>query len=222
MSYGHGRGKGKGFGGKGVGGRSYSGDAGHLAAPGTKVYVGNLSWETSWQDLKDHFRSAGEVVHADVMQGADGRSKGCGLVTFASAREAANAISTLHDSVLHSRSIFVREDREAGANGLGEGGGGKGKGYGGKGYGKGEGGGGGCQVFVGNLPWDVSWQALKDHFRAAGNVVHADVLMDADGRSRGCGTVLYSSTREAAKAIQLFNESFLLGRQIVVRPDSHR
>ena len=28
---------------------------------GTKVYVGNLSWETSWQDLKDHFRSVGEV-----------------------------------------------------------------------------------------------------------------------------------------------------------------
>ena len=33
---------------------------------GTKVYVGNLSWETSWQDLKDHFRTVGEVTHADV------------------------------------------------------------------------------------------------------------------------------------------------------------
>ena len=88
------------------------------AAVGTKVYVGNLSWETSWQDLKDHFRSAGEVLHADVMQGADGRSKGCGLVTFANAHDAARAISTLHDSVLHSRSIFVREDREAALPGL--------------------------------------------------------------------------------------------------------
>jgi RNA recognition motif-containing protein len=47
-------------------------------------------------------------------------------------------------------------------------------------------------------------------------------MVDADGRSRGCGTVLFSTTREAAKAIQLFNESFLLGRQIEVRPDSHR
>ena len=75
---------------------------------GTKVYVGNLSWETSWQDLKDHFRSVGEVLHADVMIGTDGRSKGCGLVTFASAHDAARAIQTLHDSVLHSRSIFVR------------------------------------------------------------------------------------------------------------------
>ncbi|KOO24349.1 hypothetical protein Ctob_007092 [Chrysochromulina tobinii] len=41
-------------------------------------------------------------------------------------------------------------------------------------------------------------------------------MVDADGRSRGCGTVLFSTTREAAKAIQLFNESFLLGRQIEV------
>ena len=66
----------------------------------------------------------------------------------------------------------MREDREAG-HGIGEGGGGKG-GFGGggkgsgKGYGKGEGGGSGCQVFVGNLPWDVAWQVsaclpLMDH-----------------------------------------------------------
>ena len=67
----------------------------------------------------------------------------------------------------------------------------------------------------------MTWQALKDHFRAAGNVVHADVMMDAEGRSRGFGTVLFSTTREAAKAIQMFNESFLLGRKIEVRPDQH-
>ena len=69
---------------------------------------------------------------------------------------------------------------------------------------------------------DGRWQDLKDHFKSAGEVVHADVMVDADGRSRGYGTVLFSTTREAAKAIQLFNESFLLGRQIEVRPDQHR
>ena len=105
------------------------------------------------------------------MIGADGRSKGCGLVSFASAHDAATAIQTLHDSVLHTRSIFVREDREP-STALGSPAGGFG---GGKGGGRGGGGGGlqpaagnGCQVFVGNLPWDVAWQALKDHFRAAG------------------------------------------------------
>ena len=135
------------------------------------------------------------------------------------AHDAARAIQTLHDSVLHSRSIFVREDREPAASPIGQG-------SPTRGFGRGvapAGGppGNGCQVFVGNLPWDVAWQALKDHFRAAGNVVHADVMVDVEGRSRGFGTVLFSNTREAAKAIQLFNESFLLGRQIEVRPDQH-
>ena len=149
-------------GGAGAGPPGAQAGAGAPATPGTKVYVGNLAWETSWQDLKDHFRAVGDVLHADVMMGPDGRSRGCGLVAFATPEQAAAAISTLHDSVLHSRSIFVREDREAG-HGIGEGGGGKG-GFGGggkgsgKGYGKGEGGGSGCQVFVGNLPWDVAWQ----------------------------------------------------------------
>ena len=137
----------------GRGGKGGKGGANAGAgAEGTKVYVGNLSWETSWQDLKDHFRSVGEVLHADVMTGHDGRSKGCGLVTFAAAHDAARAIQTLHDSVLHSRSIFVREDREPGA-GIGSPGGGFG---GGKGGGRGGGllqpaAGNGCQVFVGNL-----------------------------------------------------------------------
>ena len=107
-----------GFGGRGRGGGKGFGPP--IAAPvhgnggvvGTKVYVGNLSWETSWQDLKDHFRSVGEVLHADVMMDGD-RSKGCGLVSFASARDARNAINTLHDSELDGRMIFVREDREA-------------------------------------------------------------------------------------------------------------
>ena len=58
------------------------------------------------------------MLHADVMIGSDGRSKGCGLVTFASPHDAARAIQTLHDSVLHQRSIFVREDREAVLPGL--------------------------------------------------------------------------------------------------------
>ena len=113
------------------------------------MYVGNLSWETSWQDLKDHFRAAGDVSHADVMMEHDGRSKGCGIVSFVSARDAGNAIASLHDSELHGRKIFVREDREATAPG------------GGKGGGKGGQGTGGCQVYVGNLPWETNWMNLK-------------------------------------------------------------
>ena len=38
--------------------------------------------QVAWQDLKDHFKAAGNVTRADVMTGSDGRSKGCGIVEF--------------------------------------------------------------------------------------------------------------------------------------------
>jgi RNA recognition motif-containing protein len=41
---------------------------------GRRVYVGNLSWNVKWQDLKDHMRSAGDVEHATILESA-GRSK---------------------------------------------------------------------------------------------------------------------------------------------------
>ena len=44
-----------------------------------RIYVGNLSWQVSWQDLKDHMRQAGEVIYADVMtEGGKGSQQGGG------------------------------------------------------------------------------------------------------------------------------------------------
>jgi len=121
---------------------------------GCRVYVGNLSWEVAWQDLKDHMREAGEVVHAEVMTEADGRSKGCGIVEFATPEEAKEACDTLSDTELKGRMIFVREDRETSSGGANQN----------AGYS------GGASVYVGNLSYETSWQDLKDHMRQAGNV----------------------------------------------------
>ena len=49
-----------------------------------RVYVGNLSWDAQWQDLKDHMRGPNpdlNVMHTDVMVGADGMSF-CALATL--------------------------------------------------------------------------------------------------------------------------------------------
>jgi len=49
-----------------------------------RVYVGNLSWDAQWQDLKDHMRGPNQdlnVMHTDVMVGADGMSF-CALATL--------------------------------------------------------------------------------------------------------------------------------------------
>ena len=207
------------------GGRGKGKGGGRPGGGGGAVYVGNLSWETSWQDLKDHFRAAGEVTHADVMMEHDGRSKGCAIVRFASVHDAANAIRALHDSELQGRKIFVREDREAEtglpppmaasrAVGGGRGGGAQ---YSAPAAGLPParpkvtvgGGASGSQVYVGNLSWETSWQDLKDHFRAAGDVSHADVMMEHDGRSKGCGIVSFTGPRDAANAIATLNQSEL-------------
>ena len=160
-----------------------------------------VSRARSWQDLKDHFKQVGKVTHADVAMEPDGRSKGYGLVTFANASDARAAIEQLHDSEIDGfdRKIFVREDRDA----------------------PGGGGGGGAEasVYVGNLSWNVAWQDLKDHCKTAGSVVHADVMMEPDGRSKGCGIVQFASAREAAHAIATLNDTELNGRQIFLRED---
>ena len=79
------------------------------------VFVGNLSYETSWQNLKDHMRQAGEVTRADVlMDRATGRSKGCGIVEYQDAGDARKALRDLHETELDGRQIFLREDREEG------------------------------------------------------------------------------------------------------------
>jgi hypothetical protein len=45
---------------------------------GCQLYVGNLSWETGWQELKDLFPQCGDVDRAEVAEGTDGRKRGGG------------------------------------------------------------------------------------------------------------------------------------------------
>ena len=67
----------------------------------------NLAWRVSWQDLKDHFREAGEVVRAEIFtEGPGGRSKGCGIVEMASVDDA--AVEKLMDSELPVAFLYAR------------------------------------------------------------------------------------------------------------------
>lgn len=203
------------------------------------VFVGNLSWDTRWQGLKDHMRQAGNVIHAEVFSDASGRSSGCGIVEFELPEEAQHAMQTMTDSVLDGRQIFVREDREANRRGGGGGGsfganrmdmdrGGFGD-RGGMDFGGGRGGGGwggqrsdrGRKIVVCNLPYHTKWQELKDIFRSCGEVIHADVMIGSDGRSKGMGTVLFESEQQAHHAIQELNGAELDGRVIEVRHDRY-
>jgi RNA recognition motif-containing protein len=81
-------------GGDRYGGGRESGGGGGRDRGGYKLFVANLPWRTDWRDLKDYFKKAGRVAHADVLTDQEsGRSKGCGVVSFEDKRDAENAIS---------------------------------------------------------------------------------------------------------------------------------
>ena len=93
------------------GGRGNEENGAPVPAKEEVVYVGNLTWGTDWRALKDHMKQAGEVVRADVVSSASGRSRGYGTVEYASASEAKKAIESLNGTDLDGREIVVREDR---------------------------------------------------------------------------------------------------------------
>lgn len=237
-------------------------------ATNPRVFVGNLGYRVSWQDLKDHCGRAGHVVHAEILRFPDGRSKGAGIVVFDSPDSAANALASLQNDELGGRPIFLREDREQ------------------RGFAQADrreagpahaavcprrprpdptrtrtrpdppqprpfaltphrnariaphaaqpGGNPGAprgprvdmsaaeprsRVFVQNLPWSVTWSDLKSMCDTYGTVLRTDVQQDELGRSRGCGTVAFSTAAAAAAAIDALDGSELEGRKLIARLD---
>lgn len=116
----------------------------------TKLYVGNLSFRVSSDDLFEHFAQAGTVESANVVQDREtGRSRGFGFVEMASEDEATAAIAQFNGAEYDGRNLVVNEARpreEGGGGGRGgfrSGGGGGGRGGNGGGGGRGGRGGGG-------------------------------------------------------------------------------
>jgi len=105
----------------------------------SKLFVGNLSFNTTENDLQDAFSAHGTVVEANLMMDRmSGRPRGFGFVTMGSPEEAQKAIEALNGAQLDGRALTVniarpREERPAGGGGGrreygGGGGGGRGGG----------------------------------------------------------------------------------------------
>jgi RNA recognition motif-containing protein len=110
------------------------------------IYVGNLSWECTQDDLLALFAEHGKVARAQVITDREtGRSRGFGFVEMENDQEAANAVQALNGQQFRGRPLTVNEarPREGGGGGGGYGGGGGGGRRGGGGGGYGGGGGGG-------------------------------------------------------------------------------
>jgi|ERR1044071_7155502 RNA recognition motif-containing protein len=78
----------------------------------TKIFVGNLSFNVTENDLQNTFAAHGTVVEATVMMDrSTGRPRGFGFVTMGSAEEAKKAIEALNGTALDGRNLTVNEAR---------------------------------------------------------------------------------------------------------------
>src|ERR1051325_4344007 len=109
----------------------------------TKLFVGNLSFNTTENDLQDAFAAHGTVLEANLMTDrATGRPRGFAFVTMSTDEEAQKALTAMNGASLDGRNLTVniarpREERSGGGGGGGYGGGRGGGGRGGQrgGYG---------------------------------------------------------------------------------------
>ena len=91
----------------------------------TKLFVGNLSFNLTENDLQEAFAAHGNVVEANLMlDRATGRSRGFAFVTMGSEEEAQKAIEAMNGASLDGRNLTVnlarpREDRPSGGGGGG-------------------------------------------------------------------------------------------------------
>ena len=89
----------------------------------TKLFVGNLSFDTTENDLQDAFAAHGTVTETNLMMDrTTGRPRGFGFITMSTAEEAQKAIAALNGSQLGGRALTVnvakpREERPAGGGG---------------------------------------------------------------------------------------------------------
>ncbi|KAF9289094.1 hypothetical protein BGZ68_010049 [Mortierella alpina] len=202
------------------------------------AYAAKLTHHTTagWQDLKDLFRGAGVVQRANVMLGRDGRSKGHGIVLFATVEDATKAQEMFNAYEWHGRPLEVREDvndlteslekklsvkpnsdsHELDSRNAEDKDGALKDEVSGTAVPKPV---QGRTIHVGNIPFRVRWQDLKDLFRKAGHVVRADVAMGPDNRSRGFGTVIFMQEDEAKKAIAMFDQFQWQDRVIQVQEE---
>lgn len=86
----------------------------------TKLYVGNMSYDTTEQQLRELFSQAGTVGTVDIIKDRDsGRPKGFGFITMSSQAEAEKAISMFNEKSVNDRPLTVniarpREERTGG------------------------------------------------------------------------------------------------------------
>ncbi|PSS27525.1 hypothetical protein M430DRAFT_14795 [Amorphotheca resinae ATCC 22711] len=133
------------------------------------MFIGGLNWETTDQSLKEYFSQFGEVLECTVMRdGASGRSRGFGFLTFKDARTVNIVMVKEHyldGKIIDPKRAIPRDEQERTS-----------------------------KIFVGGVSQEATEQDFKEYFMQFGRVVDATLMMDKDtGRPRGFGFVTFDS-----------------------------
>lgn len=168
---------------------------------GIEVFVGNLPYTTSWQDLKDLMRSVGSVARADIGLDFKGRSRGYGTVIFDDARDADRAVEKFNGYAIQGRNIEVRighgpsapperaERRPVNKNTP---------------FTDGVTGNGPVSntIYTENLPFITTVDDLYELFETVGTVAQAEIQFEERGRPSGNAVVQFEADELADLAIK--------------------
>lgn len=160
-----------------------------MSLENTRVFIGNIPYLVSPEELQILFSNAGAIMKFEMFADERGKSRGCGVIQFSTRAEALKAISQYHHTSLYKRLITVKEDETFYMQQNRP-----------------------VQISLKNMPMTVTWQQLKDVCREFGNVIRADVKIQKDGTS--FGTALYETYTDAVKAAGQLNGALFNQRKV--------
>ncbi|CAI7590328.1 unnamed protein product [Penicillium glandicola] len=178
--------------------------------PKTTLYVGNLFFDVTAEDLRKQFEQYGAVENALIVHDARGLSKGFGYVTFSTVEEATEAITQQHGGIMEGREVVVQFSnttyRSIADNKPSK------------------------TLYVGNVPYELTDQDLQDLFDGIPGVTDVRIPVDRrTGLPRGFGHIDFADQSSASHAKEVLSRKEPYGRKLnvtfakrkVLTPEDH-
>ncbi|KAG0154531.1 hypothetical protein PDIDSM_99 [Penicillium digitatum] len=165
--------------------------------PKTTLYVGNLFFDVTAEDLRKHFEKFGVVENALIVHDARGLSKGFGYVTYSTIEEATEAITQQHGGILEGREVVVQFSNSTYRTAL---------------DGKPS-----KTLYIGNVPYELTDQDLQDLFDDVPGVTDVRIPVDRrTGLPRGFGHIDFADQTSASHAKEVLSRKAPYGRKLIV------
>ena len=180
-------------------GQGGSSDRRQKANPGCKLFVGGLPKEVGTEELRELFAKFGDMTDCFVPSDDAGQNRGFGFVTYSEKSEAEAAAKAMDGQKINGRRIGVRDadsdnkkkrDKPSGPAGT--------------------------KFYVGNLPFKVTDDALKEIFAKQGKVLDVNIITDNAGKAKGFAFITLEKHDNPESVIKQLNGTEVMGRKIRV------